>query len=410
MENEIASSIDESRLASMYEKDMKSRFGGSEKKAYNWSPYANEDKMLTLYWKSSINPDMYDTVKREIFWTFVNNKKFKFIKVGFKSKSGMMMYHNYLKEKQTYHESIFGTEKIIKFKLFHSDIEPLLKFFHDSKIKPSGWIKLKEDTYILQSPNSKIKHSTCQINITTDWSNVEHFESVDIAPFRTASFDIECSSSHGEFPLAKKDCHKLANQLVIAWIRDKKNIIKYKESRHNNENHNLLYKKALSSIKTEWKYFYDRLLISLDKTTTSKKNEDGEIKKIYFKNENRRDIDKLVNSSKFEALARQIYQICNRDIKKLKANKKLKAAVAEAKDRYDRKIEKLTAEGKTPNIHTLIKIIEKVAKEYNDDVNVPFDQLRDKMVTKEILVQCVNYKLNALFPSVKGDEIIQIGT
>lgn len=31
-----------------------------------------------------------------------------------------------------------------------------------------------------------------------------------------ASFDIECDSSHGDFPLAKKDYLKLARELVEA--------------------------------------------------------------------------------------------------------------------------------------------------------------------------------------------------
>lgn len=432
LENEIMTSDDEIKLQSMYEKEKKLKYNDDEKKAFNWMPQSVEDKMLTLYWKSSISPEMYDTVRKEIFWTFVNHKKFKFIKVGFKSKAGMMQYHKFLKEKQSYSKEIFGVNKNIKFKLFHSDIEPLLKFFHDKKIKPSGWVKLNGGTYTTQSPNNSTKHSNCQVNITIDWNNVNPIECVDIAPFRTASFDIECGSSHGDFPLAKKDCYKLSNQLVICWLRDKKNIEKYKESRLTNENHKIIYKKSKLALKTGWKYFYDRILIALSRKPTNKNNIDDSISKIYFKdtgygngnsngnsNSNtsyytnlNRYIDGLIsnNNNKFETLARQIYQICDRDIKKVKANKKLKVAVNEVIARYEVKKEKLIAESKTPSINILVKLIERVAKEYNDDENVPFKDLRDKVITKEILVQCINYKLNIYFPSVKGDEIIQIGT
>ena len=41
-----------------------------------------------------------------------------------------------------------------------------------------------------------------------------------------ASFDIEADSSHGDFPQPLKDCKKLANNLVVAWIRDNRIIQK----------------------------------------------------------------------------------------------------------------------------------------------------------------------------------------
>ena len=51
-------------------------------------------------------------------------------------------------------------------------------------------------------------NSNCQIDIDADWNNVKLYESNDMAPFITASFDIEADSSHGDFPLAKKDYKK----------------------------------------------------------------------------------------------------------------------------------------------------------------------------------------------------------
>ena len=41
-------------------------------------------------------------------------------------------------------------------------------------------------------------------------------ESNDISPLVIASYDIECDSSHGDFPQAKKDYKKLAEDFVMA--------------------------------------------------------------------------------------------------------------------------------------------------------------------------------------------------
>ena len=40
-------------------------------------------------------------------------------------------------------------------------------------------------------------------------------EKEDVVPYKAGSFDIEASSSHGDFPLAKKDYKKLATKLLI---------------------------------------------------------------------------------------------------------------------------------------------------------------------------------------------------
>ena len=49
--------------------------------------------------------------------------------------------------------------------------------------------------------------------ISCDYNNVSPIDKNDIHPFKIASFDIECDSSHGDFPVAIKDCKKLAMEL-----------------------------------------------------------------------------------------------------------------------------------------------------------------------------------------------------
>ena len=55
--------------------------------------------------------------------------------------------------------------------------------------------------------------SCCDINIETHWTSLERYENDTISPFTIASFDIECTSSHGDFPVAIKNYKKLAQDL-----------------------------------------------------------------------------------------------------------------------------------------------------------------------------------------------------
>ena len=66
------------------------------------------------------------------------------------------------------------------------------------------------------------RQSKTQINISCDWADIHHLDKTEIPPILIASFDIEADSSHGDFPIPKKDCKKLTNQLAISWIKNVK--------------------------------------------------------------------------------------------------------------------------------------------------------------------------------------------
>ena len=96
-----------------------------------------------------------------------------------------------------------------------------MRFLHDTKIKPSSWISIPAGKFKVETRQSKT-----QINISCDWSDITHLDKTEIPPILIASFDIEADSSHGDFPIPKKDCKKLSNQLVVAWIRDMRTVDK----------------------------------------------------------------------------------------------------------------------------------------------------------------------------------------
>lgn len=137
------------------------------------------------------------TVKKKDFWGFTNNKVFRFMKISVKSLQlfNSLKYYFQSLEKQG-------------FKLYESNIDPFLKYIHIQDIKPCGWVRIEK--YKIGDDISR-----CDYNIEVNHNHIIPIEVNKIAPLLITSFDIECSSSHGDFPLAKKNYSKVAQDLAI---------------------------------------------------------------------------------------------------------------------------------------------------------------------------------------------------
>jgi DNA polymerase elongation subunit (family B) len=95
--------------------------------------------------------------------------------------------------------------------LYEANIPPLLRFFHIREISPSGWVALpvKKTTVIFA------KTTSCDFEFSISYKNIiplNHKE--DRVPYKIMSFDIEASSSHGDFPVPIKSYKKLATNIV----------------------------------------------------------------------------------------------------------------------------------------------------------------------------------------------------
>jgi len=97
--------------------------------------------------------------------------------------------------------------------LYEANLHPMIRFIHINKINPSGWIKLSIDTdkgsndVIEDIDSMSFKAS---LEITCISKNIKSLDKNDISNYIIASYDIECDSSHGDFPLPTKDMKKLA--------------------------------------------------------------------------------------------------------------------------------------------------------------------------------------------------------
>ena len=105
--------------------------------------------------------------------------------------------------------------------LYEANIPPLIRFIHYKKINPSGWIKLTLDTN--KASNEITDDIDCMdfkssIEIICISKNIEVLDKNNISNYIIASYDIECDSSHGDFPLAIKNMKKLARDIFNIYF------------------------------------------------------------------------------------------------------------------------------------------------------------------------------------------------
>ena len=93
-------------------------------------------------------------------------------------------------------------------KLYEANIPPLLRYFHIKEISPSGWIKLPKT-----SPGNHTTTCTHEFIVSTK-DIIALPQKETIVPYKICSFDIEASSSHGDFPVPIKDYKKLAENIL----------------------------------------------------------------------------------------------------------------------------------------------------------------------------------------------------
>ena len=169
-------------------------------KKYQITVFVNElkDKMEHQY-KSSIVA--FDVVEKNKFWGFTDEKIFTFVRLIFRNIDAMRAYENLLRKKLQIKSISY---KPYKYKVYESNIEPLIRCMHIQNLNACGWIEIAGDKYEDLGPETH-----CDININTNWINLKRVEDTSIAPFVVASYDIECTSEDGSFPQATRDGDKI---------------------------------------------------------------------------------------------------------------------------------------------------------------------------------------------------------
>ena len=128
----------------------------------------------------------YEVVKSRDLWGFQNNEQFLFMKLNFNCLADMRFCDSKLK--------YLKNQSGLLYRVYESNIEPLLRFMHRTNIKSTGW---------LETGPRCVRANIAKTDIDlycADWKTLTPLDRDDNAPFVICSFDIECHSSTGLFP------------------------------------------------------------------------------------------------------------------------------------------------------------------------------------------------------------------
>ena len=176
-------------------------------------------EMVDEYYNESFIDSECELVSHNKLYGFNAQKKFQFIKLVFKNIS------IYNKVKNLWYKTTGSGDnynKVLnkhgvkyknnKLELYEAHIPPLLRYFHITNISPSGWISINNKFLV---KNKKRQNTTCKYEFNLHYTNITSEPSKEsLVPYKICSFDIEASSSHGDFPLPKKDYKKLCQNII----------------------------------------------------------------------------------------------------------------------------------------------------------------------------------------------------
>ena len=155
-------------------------------------------------------------IKRKKLYGFDGGKEHKFIFLEFANLSA------FNKAKNLWYTDYNNGHTLLKngyrfydtdIKLYEANIPPLLRFFHIKDISPSGWIAIPvKKTF---ENKEDFKTVNCDFEFKTNYKNIIPLNDKESrVPYKIMSFDIEASSSHGDFPVPIKTYKKLATNII----------------------------------------------------------------------------------------------------------------------------------------------------------------------------------------------------
>jgi DNA polymerase elongation subunit (family B) len=303
-------------------------------------------------------------IKRKKLYGFDGGKEHKFIKFEFASLSAFnkvknLWYTDYNKGHTLLEAGYqFNNTNI---KLYEANIPPLLRFFHIRDVSPSGWIALpKKKTIELRDDTKK---STCNFEYIINYKNIVPLNDKETrVPYKIMSFDIEASSSHGDFPVPIKTYKKLATNIIEYFENMKTDL--------NIEGYKTLLRKIIMTA-----FGYDKI---------------ENIDIVYPKNapESREKLEQMCEkwlSSQVRNLAKSNEYTDANTLESLFE----KMAAGEDEDEFDHG---------------------KFVKSYTDKKATIVDILCDKKFEREGKLNELNISLNANFPRLEGDKCTFIGS
>lgn len=153
-------------------------------------------------------------VMKKMFYGFTANTFYPFLQIDvpsreiFRKIQGIFLNEFLMPETK---RPLDGPLKGKTIEIFESNIDPMLRFIHTQNIQPCGWVLIKDGKNSIINDDEKEG-----IIIECHYEDVIPTKGPRVAaPFLTASWDIECFSMTGDFPLAKRTWKKTAKEILL---------------------------------------------------------------------------------------------------------------------------------------------------------------------------------------------------
>lgn len=149
-------------------------------------------------------------VQRKKFYGFTANQLFPFLEITVPSLALFRTIKNlFLNDKSEPSTrkplgSPFRRTDVVE--VYEANLDPMLRFFHIQNLNPCGWVSI--DTDSVEDLDAPVWQATVH------YTDVNPVSVAAVAPFKLISWDIECYSQTGAFPVAKKGWDTVAATLL----------------------------------------------------------------------------------------------------------------------------------------------------------------------------------------------------
>jgi DNA polymerase elongation subunit (family B) len=179
--------------------------------------------LKSRYYENSILAEKCEIVEKRKLYGFDGGKNHKFVLIMFKNTTVMnrvknLWFHDIYTQRDGKTRALKPDGYVFantNTHIYEANIPPILRFFHIQKISPSGWVTFSaKKTRLIEKYTT-----TCQYEYRLSFEDIiPQNEKETVVPYKICSFDIEASSSHGDFPIPVKSYKKLATNIVDAVI------------------------------------------------------------------------------------------------------------------------------------------------------------------------------------------------
>ena len=147
---------------------------------------------------------------------FTGGKMSRFVKLTFRSNQAFQKVKGlWFRYDETSNQRISVPFEFlgVRLQLYESTIPSILRYFHIKNISPSGWIVVNTPKCICLTDN--LKETTCTFEYICSSKHIKAANDKETrVPYKICSFDIEASSSHGDFPIPVKSYKRLATNIL----------------------------------------------------------------------------------------------------------------------------------------------------------------------------------------------------